>query len=68
MVSIAVKTLGVCDFPRLAVTDWRLWRWLVVFGAYDSYPNKGIFSDSKVPKRIENIWRTRFNKSLQETK
>jgi len=28
-VSIAVKTFGVCDFSRLAVTDWRLrrWRW-----------------------------------------
>ena len=26
-VSIAVKTFGVCDFPRLAVTDWRLRRW-----------------------------------------
>jgi len=24
-VSIAVKTFGVCDFSRLAVTDWRLW-------------------------------------------
>ena len=23
-VSIAVKTFGVCDFSRLAVTDWRL--------------------------------------------
>ena len=31
-----VKTFGVCDFSRLAVTDWRLRR--VVFGAYDSYP------------------------------
>jgi len=20
-----VKTFGVCDFSRLAVTDWRLW-------------------------------------------
>jgi len=26
-VSIAVKTFGVCDFSRLAVTDWRLRRW-----------------------------------------
>jgi len=25
MVSIAVKTFDVCDFFRLAVTDWRLW-------------------------------------------
>ena len=25
--SIAVKTFGVCDFSRLAVTDWRLRRW-----------------------------------------
>jgi len=24
-VSIAVKTIGVCDFSRLAVKDWRLW-------------------------------------------
>jgi len=23
-VSIAVKTFGVCDFSRLAVTDWHL--------------------------------------------
>ena len=23
-VSSAVKTFGVCDFSRLAVTDWRL--------------------------------------------
>ena len=22
-----VKTFGVCDFSRLAVTDWRLRRW-----------------------------------------
>jgi len=41
---MAVKNFGVCDFSRLAVTDWRLRRWrlwflaLVVFGAYDSYP------------------------------
>ena len=26
-VSIAVETFGVCDFSRLAVTDWRLRRW-----------------------------------------
>jgi len=26
-VSIAVKTFGVCDYSRLAVTDWRLRRW-----------------------------------------
>jgi len=25
-VSIAVKTFGVCDLSRLAVTDWRLRR------------------------------------------
>ena len=24
-VSIAVTNLGVCDFSRLAVRDWRLW-------------------------------------------
>jgi len=24
-ISVAVKTFGVCDFSRLAVTDWRLW-------------------------------------------
>ena len=26
-----VKTLSVCDFSRLAVTDWRLRRWRVWF-------------------------------------
>ena len=31
MVSIAVKTFGVCDFSRLAVTDWRLRRWRLWF-------------------------------------
>jgi len=30
-VSIAVKTFGVCDFCRLAVTDWRLRRWRLWF-------------------------------------
>jgi len=30
-VSIAVKTFGVCDFSRVAVTDWRLWRWRLWF-------------------------------------
>jgi len=30
-VSIAVKTFGVCDFSRLAVTDWRLQRWRLWF-------------------------------------
>ena len=30
-VSIAVKTFGVCDFSRLAVTDWRLRRWRLCF-------------------------------------
>ena len=30
-VSIAVKTIGVCDFSRLAVTDWRLRRWRLWF-------------------------------------
>ena len=28
-VSIAVKTFGVYDFFRLAVTDWRLRRWFL---------------------------------------
>jgi len=31
MVSIAVKTFGVCDFSRLAVTDWRLRHWRLWF-------------------------------------
>jgi len=31
MVSIAVETFGVCDFSRLAVTDWRLRRWRLWF-------------------------------------
>ena len=30
-VSIAVKTSGVCDFSRLAVTDWRVRRWRLWF-------------------------------------
>ena len=30
-VSIAVTTFGVCDFSRLAVTDWRLRRWRLWF-------------------------------------
>jgi len=30
-VSFAVKTFGVCDFCRLAVTDWRLRRWRLWF-------------------------------------
>ena len=30
-VSIAVKTFGVCDFSRLAVTDWHLRRWRLWF-------------------------------------
>jgi len=30
-VSIAVKTFGVCDFSRLAVTDWRSRRWRLCF-------------------------------------
>ena len=30
-VSIAAKTFGVCDFSRLAVTDWRLRRWRLWF-------------------------------------
>jgi len=30
-VSIAVVTFGVCDFSRLAVTDWRLQRWRLWF-------------------------------------
>jgi len=30
-VSIAVKNFGVCDFSRLAVTDWRLRRWRLWF-------------------------------------
>jgi len=43
---IAVKTFGVCDFSRLAVTDWRLRRWrLWFFGAYDSYPTCFILAD-----------------------
>jgi len=33
MVSIAVKTFGVGDFSRLAVTDWRLRRWRLWFSA-----------------------------------
>jgi len=40
MVSIVVKTFGVCDFSRLAVYGLALAALaLVVFGAYDSYPN-----------------------------
>jgi len=30
-VSITVKTFGVCDFSRLAVTNWRLRRWRLWF-------------------------------------
>jgi len=30
---MAVKTFGVCDFSRLAVTDWRLRRWRLWFSA-----------------------------------
>jgi len=30
-VSIAVKNFGVCDFSRLAVTDWRSRRWRLCF-------------------------------------
>jgi len=30
-VSIAVKTFGVGDFSRLAVTDWRLRHWRLWF-------------------------------------
>jgi len=30
-VSIAFKTFGVCDFSRLAVTDWRSQRWRLWF-------------------------------------
>ena len=26
-----VKTFGLCDFSRLAVTDWRLRRWRLWF-------------------------------------
>jgi len=41
---------GVYDFSRFAGTDWRVRRWrlcflaLMVFGAYDSYPNEHIIS------------------------
>jgi len=28
---MAVTNFGVCDFSRLAVTDWRLRRWLLCF-------------------------------------
>jgi len=46
-VSIAVKTFGVCDFSRLAVTDLALAALaLVVFGAYDSYPTSKHFLKS----------------------
>jgi len=31
MVGIAVKTFGVSDFSRLAVTEWRLRRWRLWF-------------------------------------
>jgi len=34
MVIIAVKTFGVCEFSRLAVTDWRLRRWRLWFLAF----------------------------------
>ena len=30
-VSIAIKTVDVCDLSRLAVTDWRLRRWRLWF-------------------------------------
>ena len=30
-VGIAVKNFGVCDYSRLAVTDWRLRRWRLWF-------------------------------------
>jgi len=29
--SIAVKNFGVCDFSRLAATDWRSRRWRLCF-------------------------------------
>jgi len=37
-VSIAVKTFGVCDFPWLAVTVWRLRRRRLCFLALSNAP------------------------------
>jgi len=33
-----VKNFGVCDFSRLAVTDWRLRRWRLWFLALSNAP------------------------------
>ena len=40
-VSIAVKNFGVCDFSRLAVTDWRLRRWCLWFLALMTATRRG---------------------------
>jgi len=47
-VSIAVKTFGVCDFSRSAVTDWRLRRWRLCFLALLTATRKGHDTEARV--------------------
>ena len=44
--NLTYTNFGVCDFPRLAITDWRLRRWRLWFLA---------LSDAPPPKRLSAI-------------
>jgi len=55
-VSIAFKTFGVCDFSRLAVTDWRLRRWRLWFLALMIATRIG----NKPRNQVKNLLRITF--------
>ena len=58
-VSIAVKTFGVCDFSRLAVTDWRLRRWRLWFLALMTGTEWVAVISAKNHKRLRRKRQTR---------
>jgi len=50
-----VKTFGVCDFSRLAVTDWRLRRWRLWFLALMTATPALVCVGFSVDKRHQTI-------------
>ena len=53
-VSVAVKTFGVCDFSRLAVTDWRLRRWRLWFLALMTATRLCVLGSGVRVRRLES--------------
>jgi len=73
---LAVRNFGVCDFSRLAVTDWRL-RFLALskasrpklfVGPHDSHGHSRFRTETSGCQRHKGVWASKDLKNRNETK